>query len=222
MPVHLTHDLDRLKKDILEYGSAIDQNFVRAIKALEVVDNALAARVIDHDEDLDKTEVEIEDKCLKILALHQPVARDLRFVVTVLKINNDLERIGDFAVNIANRTQYLANHKPITIPPILFEMAVKARNMVSRSLDALVEGDSHLARTVCRDDDEVDQMSGKLYGIVRDAFRENPDYVGEWMRIFSINRYLERVGDQATNIAEDVIYLVEGEVIRHRMLDQDE
>jgi phosphate transport system protein len=222
MPVHLTHDLNRLKKDILEYGSAIDQNFVNAIKALEVIDNALATRVINHDEDLDKTEVEIEDKCLKILALHQPVARDLRFVVTVLKINNDLERIGDFAVNIAKRTQYLAHHKPITIPSILFEMAGKARNMVSRSLDALVEGDSRLALTVCRDDDDVDQMSAELYRIVRDAFRENPDFIGEWMQIFSAIRYLERVGDLATNIAEDVIYLVEGEVIRHRKLDQDE
>jgi phosphate transport system protein len=221
MPVHLNHDLEKLKKKILEFSADIDRNLARAIKAMRDSDEQLASIVVDHDHVLDRTEVEIEDDCLKILALHQPVARDLRYVVTVLKMNNDLERIGDFAVNIAQRTIYLARHQPIALPPEIFDMATKARAMVTHSLDSLVKGDSALARKVCADDDEVDSLGRDLYRIIRTAFQENPGHISEWMQLFQVIRYVERVGDLATNIAEDVIYLVEGEVVRHRNLDVD-
>ncbi|MBU0691861.1 phosphate signaling complex protein PhoU [bacterium] len=222
MPVHLNYDLDRLKKDILEYSAAIDQSFARAVKALEGIDSPLAKQVIKHDKELDRTEVEIEDKCLKILALHQPVARDLRFVVAVLKMNNDLERIGDFAVNIAKRTIFLSNHNPIVVPPAIFQAAALARSMVSRSLSALIESDSDLARAICVEDDVVDKLAVDLYQEIQVAFRNEPDHIPEWMQIFSVIRYVERVADLATNIAEDVVYLVEGEVVRHQHLEDEE
>jgi len=222
MPKHLSHDLNKLKKRILAYSAAIDANFQLAVVALERVDVAAAGTVIARDQELDRTEVEIEDDCLKILALHQPVATDLRYVVTVLKMNNDLERIGDFAVNVAKRAKRLARHDPIVMPPKLLQMANQAREMVSRALGALVERDSDEARQICRDDDQVDNLQRDLFGEIRDMLTNRPNEVNQWMQLLSIVRYLERVGDLATNIAEDVIYLVEGIVVRHRGPDADD
>ncbi len=216
MSVHLRRDLDRLKRKILSFGAAVEENAQLAVKALRDFDTDAAQRVIDRDDAINQEEVEIEDECLKILALHQPVAVDLRFVVTVLKVNTDLERIADFSVNVAKRARRLAGLPRITLPKELVVIAEKAMSMVNSALDCLVEQDADLAREVCLADDEVDDLQRKLHDIVEREIRANPESISQWMQVFSTIRYFERMGDLATNIAEDVIYLVEGEVIRHK------
>lgn len=219
MPVHLRRDLERLKRLILAFGASVEENSRLAVNALRTFDAELAQKVIDHDEEHDRAEVQIEEECLKILALHQPVAVDLRYVVTVLKVNADLERIADFSVNVAKRASSLSKSKPIALPKELLEMASKAIQMVKHTLDALVEQDAVMARAVCASDDEVDILQRELYDIVLNHLRETPEQASEWMQVFSCVRYLERMGDLATNISEDVIYLVEGEVIRHKNMN---
>ncbi|MCC6476116.1 phosphate signaling complex protein PhoU [bacterium] len=219
MPVHLRRDLEKLKRLILAFGASVEENTQLAANALRTYDSELAQRVIDRDEEHDRTEVQIEEECLKILALHQPVAVDLRYVVTVLKVNADLERIADFSVNVAKRASSLSKSKPIALPKELLEMSNKAISMVKHTLDALVEQDIVRARAVCASDDEVDLLQRELYDIIVKNIHEHPDQVSEWMQVFSCVRYFERMGDLATNISEDVIYLVEGEVIRHKNMN---
>jgi len=216
MAVHLRRDMDRLKRKILTFGAAVEESARLAVVALRNLDPHLAQRVIDHDTDINRDEVDIEDECLKILALHQPVAVDLRFVVTVLKINTDLERIADFSVNIAKRTRTLATQSPVPMPPEMLLIADKAIDMVDAALDCLVEQDAKRARLICAADDEVDDLQRKLYDIILLEIKRTPDNAAQWLQLFSAVRYFERMGDYATNIAEDVIYLVEGEVIRHK------
>jgi phosphate transport system protein len=215
MPKHLQNDLERLKKAVLEIGTLVEESLTRAIVSLTSRNRALAEEVIEGDHEIDRREVLIEEECLKILALHQPVAKDLRFVVAILKLNNDLERVGDLAVNIAQRTLTLASAAPLPIPEDLVEMAQKARNMLIGSFDALIESDPKRAREVCMADDEVDMMHRDLFQRFQDEIRKSPQQVEEYVQLLSITRYLERVADQATNIAEDVIYMVEGHVVRH-------
>ncbi len=216
MPVHLRRDLDKLKRKMLSFGAAVEENAQLSIKALRDFDTSIAQRVIDRDEDINRDEVEIEEECLKILALHQPVAVDLRFVVTVLKVNSDLERIADFSVNDSKRVRTLAKHPKVALPRELMQIAEKAVAMVNAALDCLVDQDAVRARGVCAADDAVDDLQRKLYDIILDEIRKDPDNAAQWMQVFSMVRYFERMGDYATNIAEDVIYLVEGEVIRHK------
>ncbi len=216
MPVHLRRDLDKLKRKMLSFGAAVEENAQLSIKALRDFDTAIAQRVIDRDDDINRDEVEIEEECLKILALHQPVAVDLRFVVTVLKVNSDLERIADFSVNVSKRVRTLTKHPKVALPRELMQIAEKAVAMVNAALDCLVDQDAVRARGVCAADDAVDDLQRKLYDIILDEIRKDPDNAAQWMQVFSMVRYFERMGDYATNIAEDVIYLVEGEVIRHK------
>ncbi|MCB1059956.1 MAG: phosphate signaling complex protein PhoU [Calditrichaeota bacterium] len=216
MAVHLRRDLDRLKRRILSFGAAVEENARMATKALRDFDKKAAQRVIDSDDAINQEEVEIEDSCLKILALHQPVAVDLRYVVTVLKINSDLERIADFSVNVAKRARRLADQPRIILPREIITIADKSMLMVKSTLDCLVEHDALAARGVCAADDEVDDLQRKLHDIVKNEIMAKPEDTAQWLQVFSTIRYFERIGDLATNIAEDVIYLVEGEVIRHR------
>ncbi|NUO18856.1 phosphate signaling complex protein PhoU [bacterium] len=216
MPVHLRRDLDKLKRLILGFGAAVEENAQLSIKALREFDCSIAEHVIDRDNQINRDEVEIEEECLKILALHQPVAIDLRYVVTVLKINADLERIGDFSVNVCKRVRTLAKSPKVSMPRELNQIAEKAVSMVKASLDCLVEQDVVRARAVCAADDEVDDLQRKLYDIILGEIKSKPEEAPQWLQIFSTVRYFERMGDYATNIAEDVIYLVEGEVIRHK------
>jgi phosphate transport system protein len=214
--IHLQREIDLLKKQILSLGAEVEESVRRSVRALATRDSALALRVIDHDIEIDQQEVDVEEECLKILALHQPVANDLRLIIAILKINNDLERIADLSVNIAERTVYLATQDKIAIPFDFPGMADKVQSMLQRSLDALVNADSALARQVCADDDEVDRMNREVYGRVEAAIREHPEQLNGLINLLSASRYLERAADHATNIAEDVIYLVEGVIIRHQ------
>jgi len=158
----------------------------------------------------------VEEECLKILALHQPVARDLRYIVTVLKMNNDLERIGDLAKNCAQQSVHVAEQRGLVIPYDLKGMAEKVQKMLQCSLDALVESDSLLARKVLEADDEVDAIDAQMYPDVQAAIREHPEQMQSLIRLLKVAQNLERIGDHATNIAEDVIYMIEGNIVRHR------
>ncbi|MFO7764884.1 MAG: phosphate signaling complex protein PhoU [Pelovirga sp.] len=217
MPVYLQRQIDELKKQILALSAVVEENFHEAIHSLEETDVDLAQAVIRQDGRVNEMEVDLEEECLKILALHQPVAIDLRFIVSVLKINNDLERISDIAANIAQRTIGLAAFKPAHIPFALFDMAAKVEIMLKKCLDALVNMDSKLAREVCHLDDEVDTMHKDNYGLVKNQIRQHPEQLDALIEYLSVSRHLERVADLSTNIAEDVIYMIDGEIIRHTL-----
>lgn len=216
MAVHLQREIENLKKEILALCAITEQNVRDATSAIENRDEALARSVIDKDIKIDQMEVEIEEACLKMLALYQPVAVDLRFIIAVLKINNDLERIGDLAVNVAERAAFLATQPSVDISFDFEGMAAKAQTMLRSSIDALVDLKADLAREVCASDDEVDAMNRQMYLIVEDAIHSHPGQTRSLIHLLSASRHLERVADHATNIAEDVIYMVEGEIVRHR------
>lgn len=218
MPKLLQRDLDRLRKIALETGTLVEESITRSIAAISACDRKAAERIIAGDDEIDRREVQVEEECLKILALHQPVARDLRFVVTMLKMNNDLERMGDHAVNMANRVLFFADCGRIPVPGKLSQMGERVVSMVRRSLDSVVESDSGMAREVVMSDDEVDEMRTEIFGEVLSEIRKDPARTEQWIQLLSVTRDLERVADLATNIAQDAIYLVEGEVVRHRRL----
>lgn len=216
MPARLQKELDRLKKQILFLGAMVEEHVDMAIKAVEKKDASLAEEVVKSDIKVDELEVEIEEECLKLLALYQPVAEDLRFIIAVIKINHDLERIGDETVNIAERMVYISTRPPV---PVSFDyklMSEKTRAMLKSSLDALVTMDEDLANQVRLKDDEVDQINREIFDHIKQAILEHPDKGGYLINLFSICRNLERIADHATNIAEEVIYLVEGIIQRHR------
>lgn len=215
MTKHLENQINHLKKEILYVGALVEDALRNALKAFSDKDYALANRVIENDEIIDQKEVEVEEDCLKILALYQPVAIDLRYIISVLKINNDLERIADLAVNIASRTKFLTDVAEIKIPDSLFTIAEKVEQMLNMSLDSLVNSDAEIARSVLMADDEVDDLHAAMYGIAKNNLEKDPSKIDQWFNVIAISRYLERAADHTTNIAEDVIYLVDGEITRH-------
>ena len=214
--LHLQREIEGLKKRILRLGAEVEEAVTMAIKALKEGDVNLARKVIDYDVEIDRMEVETEEECLKILALHQPVAIDLRFVVAVLKINNDLERIADLAANMAKRAFHLGKEQRIEIPDLLLAMVEKAESMQVRSLDALVNLNPELAREVIEDDDIVDNLHRQMYTYVKEAILDDSEDVDAQINLLSISRQVERIADSVTNIAEDIIYMVEGEIVRHQ------
>jgi phosphate transport system protein len=210
------NEVEKLKKMILVLSAQVEESVILAVKSLETRDEGLAQQVIRGDYDVDQAEVEVEEEALKILALHQPVATDLRFLTAVLKINNDLERIGDLATNIAKRAGRLCREPALAIPGELNQAATKARDMVHESLNAFVNFDAAPARVVCGSDDEVDRLCREVRRFVEEQIRKNPACLSACLDMLLASRNIERIGDHATNIAEDVIYLVEGVIVRHR------
>ena len=217
MTLHLHRQIDKLKQHMLDVGALVERAVERSVLAVETSDAALAESVIADDTQIDLKEVEVEEECLSTLALHQPVANDLRFVVAVLKMNNDLERIGDLAVNIAEQAAGIAEGPEIEASQLhLAEMGQKARAMLKWSLDALVELDGDLAERVRRTDDEVDDIHRRVYNIAEQSIVEAPYQSGQWIRLLIVARQLERIADHSVNIAKDVLYLIKGEIVRHR------
>ncbi len=216
MSAHLKKEIDHLKKELLTLCGMVEDSLWQAVKSIKTRDVKLAEKVMDSDIETDQMEVKVEEECLKILALHQPVAIDLRFIITALKINSDLERIGDLAVNIAERSQFLSAQKPIDMPFDFETMAEKTQAMVKKSLVALVNIDCDLAGEVCRADDEIDAINRQMYDQVKDQTKQTPENIEILIHLLSISRHLERIADHATNIAEDVIYMVKGEIVRHK------
>ena len=210
------HELERLEKQLLTLTAVVEESVQQSIKALSGHDRELAEKVIANDKQINRLEVDLEEECLKVLALHQPVANDLRMVVAILKINNDLERIADQAVNICERALAVMDAPGKFICPLELDvMAKKVIDMLEKSLDSLVNADLELARTVLDLDDEVDTIHSQNYRSFKDYVREHPESVDAVLNFLTVSRHLERVADLATNIAEDVIYLNKGEIVRH-------
>ena len=213
--MHLSRDLENVQRRVLSLASAVEQIVERSIHALFERDASLARTLMESDAPIDMEENVIEEECLKILALHQPVAVDLRRVATIVKINNDLERMADLAVNIAERALDLAQGPDIPVPVIFRQMTDLTNTMVRDSLDAFLKLDVALAKRVCRLDDEVDRYNREIIDQVSEFMKQSPSNVDPGLHMFSAARQLERIADHATNIAEDVVYLVEGKIIRH-------
>jgi phosphate transport system protein len=211
----LHREIKQLKQRLLTLGAEVEERLEMALKSVTRRDQQLARQVIEGDVEIDNWEVELEEECLKVLALHQPVAIDLRVLVTVLKINNDLERIGDLASDIAERANSLAMKPEIDFPFDFITMAKQARTMLKKSLDAFIDLDEELASEVCQADDAIDDIHADMFAKIGHGLQERPDKIEELLEYMSISRYLERIGDHATNIAEDVIYLCRGEIVRH-------
>jgi len=216
MAKHLQIEIERLKKRLLAVGGEVVDAIQKALLALEARRAEIAAQVMQGDGRIDRGEVEIEEECLKLLALYQPVAEDLRFIAAVMKINNDLERMGDEAVNIAEHAAFLAQAEPIPMPRQLTMITAAAMRMVQESLDAFVNSDVQEARRICAEDDEVDQLNREIISSVWATMKQDPQTIERATHLFSVSRHLERIADHATNIAEDVVYMVEGKIIRHR------
>jgi phosphate transport system protein len=216
MSNHQQRQIDKLKKMVLSLGGLVEESVEGAIRAVETRDTELAAPIIEGDGQIDMLEIDVEEECLHTLALYQPVAFDLRYVVSVLKINNELERIADLAVNIAEQACFLSLHPPIDAFPfdLMGEMR-KVRSMLKRSLDALVEIDTEMAESVRSSDDEVDDVHRQMYDQVKESIRHDPENVGVLINLLNVSRQLERMGDHAVNIAEDVIYMAQGHILRH-------
>jgi phosphate transport system protein len=216
MAAHLRREIENLKKEILALGAQVETAVRDATAAMVQRDEALARHIVESDVLIDEKEVSIEEDCLKILALHQPVAIDLRFIIAVLKINNDLERVADLAVNVAERAAFLATVPPVSISFDFQAMARKAQEMLKKSIDALVNLSPALAREVILADDEIDAMNRQRYIAVQQAILARPDQTETLIHLLSASRHLERIADHATNVAEDVIYMVEGTIVRHK------
>ena len=216
MSKHLERDLESLQQDILAQASLVEEAIHKSINALQQRDGRLAQQVIDGDSEIDQEENHVEEECLKILALHQPVAVDLRRIASALLINVDLERMADLAEDIAERAIALGKLPLIPIPSGLQRMTDLTASMVRQSLDAFVNMDARLARLVCRLDDEVDRYNDAIIKDLIHVMQTSPEQVEGGLSLFSATRHLERIADHATNIAEDVIYLVEAEIVRHR------
>lgn len=220
MTQHLFREVEKLKKLILTLSALVEDRVYKAMLSVEQRDLDLAEEVENGDHEVDSMEVEVEEECLKLLALHQPVAIDLRFIIAVLKINSDLERIGDLAVNIAARAINLSKKKNISSPLDFDQMAEKVKSMLRKSLEALVNLDSAAARAVLASDDEVDDMHRHMYRLICENIARTPQDVDGMICFLSVSRNLERIADHATNIAEDVIYMIEGDIVRHGKIGQ--
>jgi phosphate transport system protein len=216
MTLHFVREIEKLKTRILSLSAYVEESVVMAVKALFDRDGDLAREVIHRDRRIDEAEVELEEECLKLLALYQPVAQDLRFLIAILKINNDLERIGDQAVNIAYRADTFSRSESIEIPSIMQTMSEKTKMMLSMGLDALVHLDVKKANQVCLADDVVDEMHREIYTLVKTEVARNPDQFTTLFKFTEISHQLERIADLATNIAEEIIYMVDGHITRHQ------
>lgn len=214
-PRHLGREIEKLKRKLLALSAYVEESVQKAVKAIATRDDKLARQVIDADFEIDEMEVDVEEDCLKILALHQPVAVDLRYIIAILKINNDLERIGDLAVNIAERAVFLSRMVKTETPYDFATMSSKVQIMLQKSLDSLVNSDSKLAREVLVSDDEIDEINRQMYKDVMEAIKKDPERVDNLIQMLAVSRNLERIADHTSNIAEDVIYMVDGEIIRH-------
>jgi phosphate transport system protein len=219
MARHLENEIDKLKRKTLGLSALVEEIVHKAIASVETADVRLAEQVVESDSRIDEMEVDVEEECLKILALHQPVAIDLRFIVGVLKLNNDLERIADLAVNIAEQASPLTACGARGLPPKIREMARAVEIMLGGSLDSLVNLDTNAAWAVCAADDAVDLLHRDTYTMIKTEIQRDPSRTDVLIHHLSVSRYLERIADHATNIAEDVIYLVAGDIVRHGKIE---
>jgi phosphate transport system protein len=216
MARHLEKELERLKKLIYSLSARVDENLELAVKSIQEHDIELAHAVIEDDNTIDDLEIEVEEECLKALALYQPVAIDLRFIIAVMKMNNDLERIGDLAADIAKNGILVTEAPTPKVPLDLHQMTYLVKTIVRKALDALINIDTYLAREVINDDEEINAMKAEMKGEIVAALKREPEHAEALVTLLAITHRLERIGDHACNIAEDVIYMVEAEIVRHQ------
>jgi len=219
---HFHEELSAVKVRLLTMSGEAEAALGLAVEALLERDADKARQVIHNDRIIDNMEMEIEEQCINLLALHQPMARDLRMLTSALKISNDLERVGDHAVNIAQSAERLAEARAITPEPEIVEMARLSREMLSDALEAFIRGDAQAGREVCRRDDRGDALHKSVFRILLTHMMEDPHTIGTGMELFLVSRNLERVADLATNVGEDVVFLVEGKSIKHHSEDRGE
>ncbi|MBN1591443.1 MAG: phosphate signaling complex protein PhoU [Pirellulales bacterium] len=219
MSIHLQREMGKLKSRLLSLCAVVEDQVQMAIEAFLQRNEALALEVEERDNEVDQREVEVEEECLKMLALYQPVAADLRLIVAVLKINNDLERIGDLAVNIARKALAVAAEPPIEVFFDIAGMWEKVQAMLRDSLDALVNMNTQLAEDVYTRDDEVDRIKHEMRLRIEETARRQPELLNRLLRFLAVSRNLERIADYSVSIAQDVIYMVNGTIVRHGQLD---
>jgi len=215
MAGNLQKEMDKIKKEILSLGGMVEKRFKSAALSVKDSDAECAQKIIDTDIEIDELEVEIEEDCLKILALYQPVAIDLRFLIAVIKINNDLERVADLAVNICRRVTTISGKNFGEYSYDYYQMAEKTGLMLKTSLDALVAMDAELAERVIKMDEEVNVMRNEAYDAMKAAIGQSPEYAGRIVNRYLISRHRERIGDHIKNIAEEVIHRIKGKIVRH-------
>lgn len=215
MGAHLVVEQEKINSKLLSLSSLVCRSLELSIKSIKTLDAKTAKMVKDSDFEIDLKEVDIEEDVLKSLALYQPVAGDLRFLIMALKINNDLERIADLACNLSSRAVYLAKLPPVEIPFDFDKMSKLTVEMVNKSIKSLIDLDTDLARQICKDDDEVDKINAETYPVVFKKIKDEPQTVEQYIHYLSISRFLERISDLATNIAEDIIYMIDGVIVRH-------
>lgn len=215
MTMHLQRDLEKLRKEVLHLGALVKEITHQSVVYLESRNDRLVREIRSTEDKINDLEVSIDEECLKILALHQPVAIDLRFIVVVMKVNNDLERMGDQAVNIMHRVAALKEEEDLNEDLPIVKMAAEVESMVDGSLDALVRQDAVLAQQVVDRDDIVDELHANNYQLLRKTVLDNPKAVTAAMSYATISSNLERIGDLCTNIAEEVIFMVDGTIVRH-------
>ena len=209
------HELTKLNKKLLKLSTMVEERVRKATQVIESKDQDVIQKIIISDYEVDEMEIEIEEDCLKILALHQPVASDLRFLIAVIKINNEMERIADIAVNIAKRVDNISKFKHQAAVTYDFsKMSDKVISMLKKSIDALVNGNSALARSIFLDDDVVDACRNRCYEDIKERIKKDPEHPGYHINTYLLARHLERIGDRAVNIAEEVVYFVEGTITR--------
>ena len=221
MERHFDEELKELNKQLLKMSALVEEVISRSVKALVERKDNLAGEVIKSDEVINMLEIKIDELCLRLLALYQPEAVDLRFITSAMKINNDLERIADQAVNIAERAQEIIK-QPLLKPLIdIPRMATLAQKMVKDSIDALVNKDEALARDICKRDDEVDNLNDQVFRELLTYMMQDPKTITRAVELILVGRHLERIADHATNIAEDVIYFLKGKTIKHHIENQE-
>ncbi len=218
MSIHLSKEINKLKKLMSEECSLVEESMKQAIYSFTNHDVEIANDVIKQDKTIDNLEIELEEECLKILALHQPVAGDLRYVIACLKMNNDLERIGDLSAHIAKNTKVISatNEFAEFEKKCLRTMMEKSQKMLKDSLDALFDMNIDLAKMVCNADDEVDDLNDKNYKRITKQITNDPNNTEYYMSLLGVSRSIERIADYATNIAEDIIYMINGDIVRHK------
>jgi phosphate transport system protein len=219
MPRHFELELDQLRTMLVRMGSLVEEQIDFGVKALAEADTGLARIVMERDKKVDEFDNAIDQQCMRIFALTQPVAIDLRLLMAALKINNELERIGDIAVNLAERVEPLVQHASFFRSTPLKEMADAAREMVKSAIDSFVNNDPSLAKKVLESDDFVDEMDRKTFSLMLKAMKESPELVEPASHILILSRHIERLADHATNIAEDVVFLVNAKIVKHHAYD---
>ncbi len=210
-------EIDKLRQKLLTMGSMVEDRVRKACSVVHSEDIQLAREIIASDWEIDEMEIEIEEDCLKIMALYQPVAKDLRFLITVIKVNNEMERIGDYAAQIAKRVKIVSKAEGLSFPfnfEVMTDLVMKEVNM---SLDALVDRDVDIAKKIILLDEEINTLKRRAYKLIRKAMKKKPEFGRSLLNLYLVAGHLERIADRATNIAEDVIYMVEGEVVRRNI-----